>query len=307
MKVHPSGRFDNRAKDYAHIRAVPLAAAMSAEIQGVRIGNLTDAQFAEIRHALFRHKMIYFRDQDISHADQEAFSLRFGDFAEDAYTKGVEGHANVQPVIKEADARVAMIFGSGWHTDSPFLARPPAISMLYGVDIPPFGGDTMWVNSALAYALLSDTMKAMIAPLKVRMSMRDVLATAQSVIEPDDSPLGRLAASRHASQIDEAIKRKVEGSAHPLVRTHPVTGEKALYCDQTYAVGIDGMTEAEAEPLLRFLVEHITQPALTCRLRWAPKTLTMWDNRLCLHQAFNDHDGYRREMYRTTIAGEAPA
>lgn len=306
MKLHPVGTFDNRAKDYARIRAVPLAAAMGAEIQGVQISNLTDAQFAEVQHALFRHKMIYFRDQDITHADQEAFSLRFGDFAEDAYTKGVEGHANVQPVIKEADARVAMIFGSGWHTDSPFLIRPPAISMLYGVDIPPFGGDTMWANSALAYTLLSDTMKAMIAPLKVRMSMRDVLEAAQSVMEPGDSPLGRLAASRHARQLDEEIKRKVEGSAHPLVRTHPVTGEKALYCDQTYAVGIDGMTEAEAEPLLRFLGEHITQPALTCRLRWAPKTLTMWDNRLCVHQAFNDHDGYRREMYRTTIAGEAP-
>jgi alpha-ketoglutarate-dependent taurine dioxygenase len=141
VKVHPSGRFDNQAEDYAHIRAVPPAAAMGAEIQGVRIGNLTDSQFAEIRHTLFRHKMIYFRDQDISHADQAAFSLRFGDLAEDAYTKGVEGHANVQPVIKEADARVAMIFSSGWHTDSPFLARPPAISMLYGVDIPPFGGE----------------------------------------------------------------------------------------------------------------------------------------------------------------------
>jgi taurine dioxygenase len=177
---------------------------------------------------------------------------------------------------------------------------------LYGVDIPPFGGDTLWANSALAYALLSDTWKTMIAPLAVRMSMRDVLTTVRSVMKPDDSPLGRLAASREAGPPDEALQRKVAGSAHPLVRTHPVTGEKALYCDQTYAVGIEGMTDAEAEPLLRFLGEHVTQPALTCRLRWAPKTLTLWDNRLCVHQAFNDHDGYRREMYRTTIAGEVP-
>lgn len=218
----------------------------------------------------------------------------------------MEGHANVQPVIKEADARVAMIFGSGWHTDSAFLTRPPAISMLYGVDIPPFGGDTMWANSALAYGLLSDTMKSMIASLKVRMSMRGVLAAAQSVMEPDDSPLGRLAASRLAGQLDEEITRKVEGSAHPLVRTHPVTGEKALYCDQTYAVGIEGMAEAEAESLLRFLGEHMTQPALTCRLRWAPKTLALWDNRLCLHQAFNDHDGYRRDIIRASGGQLAP-
>ena len=307
MKLHPSGKFDNRAEAYQHIRAVPLAAAMGAEIQGAQLNALTDAQFAEIQHALFRHKMIYFREQAISHPDQEAFSLRFGAFAEDAFTKGVAGHINVQPVIKEADARVAMVFGSGWHTDSPFLARPPAISMLFGADIPPFGGDTMWANTALAYALLSDTMKAVLAPLRVRMSMRAVLAMAQSVMEPDDTTVGRLAATRDAEQPDETLKRKIEGSAHPLVRTHPVTREKALYCDQTYAVGIDGMAESEAEPLLSFLTGHITQPALTCRLRSASITLVLWDNRLCLHQAFNDHDGYRRELYRTTIAGEIPA
>ena len=150
-------------------------------------------------------------------------------------------------------------------------------------------------------------MKATLAPLRVRMSMRAVLAMAQSVMEPDDTTVGRLAATRDAEQTDETLKRKIEGSAHPLVRTHPVTREKALYCDQTYAVGIDGMAESEAEPLLGFLTEHITQPALTCRLRWASKTLVLWDNRLCLHQAFNDHDGYRRELYRTTIAGEIPA
>jgi len=306
MQLHPSGRFDNEARDYGHITAVPLAAAMGAEIQDVDLSNLSDAQFEDIQHALFRHKMIYFRDQQISHGDQEAFSLRFGRFAEDAYTKGVDGHINVQPVIKEADKRVAMIFGSGWHTDSPFLPEPPAISMLRAVQVPPFGGDTIWANAALAYQLLSETMKSMIAPLKVRMSMREVLKMLQTVMDPDDSPLGSLARTGGA-ELDESTARKVEGTAHPLVRTHPVTGEKSLYCDMTYSLGIEGMTDAEAQPLLRFLGEHITQPALTCRLRWAPGTLVLWDNRLCVHQAFNDHDGYRREMYRTTVAGEAPA
>jgi taurine dioxygenase len=103
------------------------------------------------------------------------------------------------------------------------------------------------------------------------------------------------------------MARKVRGSLHPLVRTHPETGERSLYCDETYACGIDGLTEAEATPLLGFLVEHITQPAFTCRLRWEPRTYVCWDNRICLHQAFNDYDDFRRELYRTTIAGEAPA
>ncbi len=251
--------------------------------------------------------MIYFRDQEITHADQEAFSARFGPFAEDAYTQGVPGHLHVQPLIKEASQTLGVVFGAGWHTDSPFLAEPPAISMLYGVEIPPYGGDTIWANSALAYATLSDAMKAILAPLKVHMSMGRVVETAQAHQAPDDTPLGRVASTKGLAKLPDEIARKVAGSFHPLVRTHPVTGEKALYCDQTYACGIEGLTPAEAEPLLGFLVSHITQSAFTCRLRWAPKTYVAWDNRICVHQAFNDYDGFRRELYRTTIAGEAPA
>ena len=183
MIIHPTGRFDNKAEHYEHIVAEELAAAMGAEIKGVDLARLSEAQFAEIEHALYRHKMIFFRDQQISHADHESFSLRFGEFADDAYTKGVDGHVNVQPVIKEAGAEVAMIFGSGWHTDSAFLPQPPAISMLYGVDIPPYGGDTIWANSALAYATLSDTMKSIIDGLRVRMSMGRVLNLAQDHME----------------------------------------------------------------------------------------------------------------------------
>jgi alpha-ketoglutarate-dependent taurine dioxygenase len=307
MIVHPTGRFDNHAADNRHIDVRPLSAAMGAEIRGARIADLTDAGFAEIRAALFRHKMIYLRDQRISHADQAAFSLRFGPFARDAYTKGVPGNEHVQPLIKEAEATAGVIFGAGWHTDSPFLAEPPAISMLYGVEIPPYGGDTIWANSALAYSTLSETMRRLVEPLKVHMSMRRVLANVHAHSTVDDTPLGRLAATRGQGTLPDDIARKVEGSFHPLVRTHPVSGEKALYCDETYSAGIEGLTPAEAEPILKFLVGHITQPAFTCRLRWEPGTFALWDNRLCVHQAFNDYDGFRRELYRTTVAGEEPA
>jgi len=303
--LHPHGRFDNHAQDYRHIQALPLAAAMGAEIRGVDVAKITDAQFAEVRQALFRHKMIFLRAQDIAHADHAAFSLRFGPFAEDAYTQGVSGYRDVQPVIREADDKSAMVFGEGWHTDSPFLGAPPAISTLYAVEIPPFGGDTIWANLALAYAMLSDGMRAFIAGLRVHMSMRDVLKSAQDNAEQRDSPIGRLAATRNA-ELSADLAAKVTGNFHPLVRTHPVTGEKALYCDSSYAVGIEGLRPEESAPILQFLSEHITQPAFTCRLRWEPKTLTLWDNRLCVHQAFNDYDGRRREMYRTTIAGEVP-
>jgi len=306
MIIHPSGGFDNGGRDYRFIESVPLAAAMGAEIRGVQVADIDDQTFAEIEDALFHHKMIFFRDQKLSHGDQEVFSARFGPFAEDAYTQGVEGYENVQPVIKEADASAAMIFGSGWHTDSPFLKQPPAISLLYGVDIPPYGGDTQWANSALAYAMLSPKMQSIVDSLNVHMSMRNVLTTAQQTVQPDDSPLGRIAATRDSGPLPEAIALKLRGNYHPLVRTHPRSGEKALYCDKTYAIGFQDMHEDEAGPILRFLSDHIIQPAFTCRLRWQPRTLTLWDNRLCVHQAFNDYDGFRREMYRTTIAGETP-
>lgn len=307
MRLHPTGKFNNYPARHRHIEARPLAAAMGAEICNVDLARLTEDQAEEIKHALYRHKMIYFRGQKLTHEQHEAVSLMFGSFAEDAYTQGVPGHRDVHPVIKEANDSSRMVFGSGWHTDSPFLPKPPAITLLRSVEVPPLGGDTLWANSALAYELLSDTYKEMIRGLRVHFSMRDVLKAVHEAVEPGDSPIGRLASTRDAERLPEDLRRKLRGSAHPLVRTHPVTGEKALYVDPSYAIGIEGMSTEESAPILRFLSDHITQPAFCCRLRWEPDMLVVWDNRLCVHQAFNDYQGYRREMYRTTVAGETPA
>ena len=307
MRLHPTGMFDNHALPTRAIEVLPLAAAMGAEIRGVDLARLSNEQFAEIEAALFRHKMIYVRGQTLSHDEHEAFSLKFGPFAEDAYTSGVPGHPNVHPLIKEADDRSKMVFGGGWHTDSPFLTQPPSVTSLRSVQIPPFGGDTIWCNSALAYAALSPAYRRMIDPLRIHFSMRNVLRHAQESVERRDNPIGRLAATPDTGPLPESIAVKVKGACHPLVRTHPATGEKALYIDGAYAVGIEGMNDDEAAPLLAFLVGHVTQAAFTCRLRWEPDTLVMWDNRLCVHQAFNDYDGYRRELYRTTVAGETPS
>ncbi len=307
MRLHPTGKFDNHSAAYKFIQAKPLAAAMGAQISGVEVAQVTDAQFEEIRHALFRHKMIFLRGQKLAHADHEAFSLRFGRFAEDAYTQGVPDHRNVHPLIKEADDPSKMVFGEGWHTDSPFLPEPPAITILRSVQVPPFGGDTTWANAALAYTMLSDAYREMIGGLQVHFSVRDVLAAAQEAVQVSDSPMGRLAATRGSDNLSEDLRRKIRGSAHPLVRTHPVTGEKALYIDPSYAIGVEGMLPEESAPIMRYLSDHLTQPAFTCRLRWQPDMLVLWDNRLCVHQAYNDYQGYRRELYRTTVAGEKPA
>jgi taurine dioxygenase len=280
---------------------------MGAEICGVALAGVSDEQFAEIRHALFRHKMIFFRGQKLTHEDQERFSLRFGPFAVDAYTQGVTGHRDVHPLIKEADDPSKMVFGEGWHTDSPFMPEPPSITILRSVQVPPFGGDTTWANSALAYRMLSSAYRRMIQDLRVRFSLRDVLASAQQAVEESDSPIGKLAATRKSERLSDDLARKIAGNAHPLIRTHPATGEKALYVDTSYAIGIEDMLPEESAPILRFLGEHLTQPAFTCRLRWEPDMVALWDNRLCVHQAYNDYQGYRRELYRTTVVGEKPA
>jgi alpha-ketoglutarate-dependent taurine dioxygenase len=304
----PHEQFDNAAAANQYIDIRPLAAAMGAEIADVDCTNVSDAAFAEIEAALFRHKMIYFRGQrHMTHGDQSAFSRRFGPFAEDAYTRGVSGFPEVQPLIKEAHERTGILFGSGWHTDSAFLPEPPAISLLRAIEVPPFGGDTMWANTALAYRTLSPTMQGLLKRLRVHMSMGDVLKSARAYAPAGDDAIGRLARTKGLATLPDDLARKVQGSVHPLVRTHPRTGEQGLYCDQTYTAGIEGMETQEAAPILTFLVEHITQPAFTCRLRWEAGMVVMWDNRLCLHQAFNDYDGYRRELYRSTVAGERPA
>lgn len=307
MRLHPTGMFDNSARPARHIEVLPLAAAMGAEVRGVDLAKLTDAQFEEIEAALFRHKMLFFRDQKMDHGHHEAFSLRFGPFAEDAYTSGVPGHRDVHPLIKEADDHSKAIFGGGWHTDSPFLPEPPSITSLRSVQIPPYGGDTIWCNSALAYAALTPAYRRMIDDLRVHFSMKRVLQNAWESVELRDNPIGRLAATKNLAELPEDVQRKLKGNLHPLVRTHPVTGEKALYVDEAYAVGIEGMADEEAEPILEFLVGHLTQPAFSCRLRWEVDMMVVWDNRLSVHQAFNDYWGYRRELYRVTVAGETPS
>lgn len=301
--VHPTGLFDNKPKDYKHIEVLPLAAAMGAEIRGVELNNVTDEAFKEIEDALYRHKLIYFRDQEISFDDHEKLTLKLGEFGTDAYTTGVPGHEDIQPVIMEADADTKMVFGSGWHTDSAFLEKPPGIALNYGKDMPPYGGDTMFANSVLAYNSLSDAMKEMLAPLKVWMSAKKVVAAMQAEKQTKES--GKVS-KLGSIELDPDTVQMIEGSYHPLVRTHPVTGEKSLYVDGTYANGIEGMTEDEAMPILNFLSKFATQESFTCRLRWESKTFIMWDNRICLHQAFNDYQGFRREMYRATVMGEKP-
>ena len=296
IRVTPAGDFDNHALESRHFTVEPLSGAMGAEVVGVRLPDLSDEAFEDFKQALYRHKMIYLRNQNLTHAEHEAFAARLGPFAVDAYTKGVPGHRDVHPIIKEADTRAASLFGGGWHTDSPFLEEPPSITTLRAVDVPPFGGDTSWANCALAFRHLSPAYQAIVRQLRVHMSAANNYATQAKL-------MGK--AIQFADQ--EQFEQGQKGTYHPMVRKHPVTGEEALYVCDTYTAGIEGMTTFEAKPIIDFLIQHMTQHAFTCRLRWEAGMVAMWDNRLALHLGPNDYDGYRREMYRTTTAGEVPA
>mgnify|MGYP000995932418 CR=1 FL=1 len=302
MQFYPPEYYDDAKNGYTAIKTRPLASAMGAEILDVDIANITDEQFEQVKDALYRYKMIYFRGQtNMTIEDQEALTLKFGDFGTDAYTNGIEGHPNVQRLIKEASTVVDWIFGDGWHTDSPFLERPPAVSLLQSLDIPPYGGDTWWSNAELAYDLLSDKMKEVISDLRVHMSAAWVLQNvSKAKPELNDLSVGEI-------ELTMDQQNMVKGNFHPLVRTHPVTGKKSLYCDCSYSMGIEGMTQEESKPIIDFLGWHATREEFNCRLRWEPNMLVIWDNRLCLHKAFNDYDGYRREMIRTIVDGEIPA
>ena len=295
VRVTPSGDFDNHAFKSNHFEVRPLSAAMGAEVAGVRLPELSDEAFEQFKQALYRHKMLYLKNQHLTHAEHEEFAARLGPFAVDAYTQGVPGHRDVHPIIKEADTKAKSLFGGGWHTDSPFLEQPPAITTLRAVEIPPFGGDTSWANCALAFRHLSRTYQDMLRGLRVHMSAANNVRTQEKL-------MGKAINFADKEQFEQGQR----GSYHPLVRTHPETGELSLYICDTYADGIEGMTTFEARPIIEFLVQHTTQHAFCCRLRWEEGMVALWDNRGTMHLGPNDYDGYRREMYRTTTAGGVP-
>lgn len=293
IRVTPSGKFDNSPRDYRNIKVRPLSGAMGGEVTGVQISDMSDDALDEVLDALYRHKMVYFCDQELDHAAHESFSRRLGDFAEYEFGKGISGYPFIQALIKEPGS-TPTLFGGGWHTDTPFIERPPSITTLRAVEVPPYGGDTLWADMALAYRMLSEGMQQRIEGLKVLMSPANIAAL--NVMMSGSTPMPT-----------DPADAKSRGRFQPLVRTHPATGEKALYVDETYATAIGGLPPQESDALLAFLTQHVTQHAFTCRLRWDAGMFVMWDNRLCIHHACNDYDAFRREMYRTTIEGQVPA
>jgi len=273
------------------IRIDPIAGALGAEVDGVDLSRPlpTDA-VALLRRALLDHLVLFFRDQDLTPAALLAAARQFGTPSEYPFVKGLEGHPEVIEVAKLEHERVN--FGGVWHSDTTYLETPPMGTLLLAREVPPAGGDTIFANMHLACETLSDGMRAML----------DRLTGISSSAKADAS---RTREDRIRSAPKDGGTRVLEAE-HPVLRTHPETGRKALYVNVAHTVRFGGMTEAESAPLLRYLFQHQTGPELTCRFRWRPGSLAFWDNRAAQHNAINDYPGYRRVMHRVTLAGDRP-
>jgi taurine dioxygenase len=276
-------------RNYRHIEVRPIAGALGAEIGGVDIAQpLPAAVVSEIRQAWLDHLVIFIPGQKLSPQAQVEFARRFGEPMEYPQLKGLPECPMITPVIKLEHERVN--FGGVWHSDTTYLERPPMASMLYALETPPYGGDTLFANQYLAYESLSDRLKQALAGL--------VGINSSTKAEVTRSREDRLRAA--------GVESKALTGEHPVVRTHPETGRKALYVNAGHTTHFKGLTAEESAPLLDFLFRHQVKAEFTCRYRWEPGSLAFWDNRCAQHYPVNDYHGFRRIMHRVTLAGGAP-
>ncbi len=272
-----------------------MVGALGAEIFGVDLAKPPDEQtFKEIHAAFLDHQVLCFREQDIAPGEQLAFAGRFGEIDTYPFIEPLEGYPGVIPIVKEPGT--ALNFGGGWHTDTSYMAKPPMATLLYAIDVPERGGDTMFANMYAAYEALSDGMKQLLDGMQAIFTPAAVhgAAGAYTKMKAGD------AKKREDPELAESR------CVHPVIRTHSETGRKGIYVGRFHVERLCDMTTAESRPLLDFLTDHAVQPQFTMRLHWRPGTLVMWDNRCVQHYALNDYPNERREMRRITLKGDAP-
>ena len=276
-------------RSYRHIEVRPIAGALGAEVWGVDASKPLDSSvIGEIRQAWLDHLVIFLREQKLSPQALVTFAKAFGDPMEYPQLKGLPEAPLVTPVIKLEHERVN--FGGVWHSDTTYLERPPMASMLYAVETPPFGGDTLFANQYLAYETLSDGLKRVL----------------DGLVAVNTSTKAEVSRTREDRLRESGATLKALAGEHPVVRTHPETKRKALYVNVAHTSHFRGWSEDESAPLLEYLFRHQVRPELTCRFTWKPGSLAFWDNRCAQHNPVNDYHGYKRVMHRVTLAGDQP-
>jgi taurine dioxygenase len=270
----------------------PISGVLGAMVNGVDLSqDLSDETIHALRTAFVDHQVLFFRDQNLDAEQQMEFGKRFGELDQHPFVYGTDDHPEVLDVVTMADDTVN--FGGGWHTDVTFLPEPDLGSILYAVDVPPAGGDTLFASQHAAYEALSDTMKSMLDGLVAVHSAGSQYQTGGM------STKSKAMRTRNA---DLAVN-EVE---HPVVRTHPENARKGLYVNRAFTTRIRGLRKNESDALLDFLFDHAVHERFTCRFRWQPGSLAMWDNRSVQHFALHDYAGQRRQMRRITICGDKP-
>src|SRR5215471_8256445 len=273
------------------LRIRPIAGALGSEIGGVDLARELDGNtIAAIRRAWLDHLVVFFRGQPLTPERFLAFARLFGEAVEYPFIKGIDGFPEITPVVKLERERVN--FGGLWHSDTAYLERPPMGTMLIAREVPPYGGDTLFANMYLAYESLSPGMQRLLVDLvAVNSSAKaDVTKTREDRV-------------RDGARTDAQCEYEAR---HPVVRTHPETGRKALYINGAHTVRFEDITEEESAPLLQYLFAHQQRPEFTCRFRWEVGSIAFWDNRCTQHNPINDYHGFRRVMHRVTLAGDQP-
>ena len=268
-----------------------IAGALGAEISGLDLSTgLSASQAKDVREVFLLHQVIFVRNQKLTPQQFLNFARAMGEPVEYPFVKGLDDFPFIIEVKKLAHERVN--FGGIWHSDTTYLERPPMGSMLLAREVPPYGGDTLFASQTLAYESLSDTMKRMLDGLTgISSSARaDVSKTREDRIKSD---------GRDSAPVEYQAE-------HPLVRTHPETGRKALYVNVAHTAGIKGLTDEESASLLQFIFKHQVKPEFTCRFVWEPDSIAFWDNRCVQHNPINDYHGFRRVMHRITLQGDKP-
>lgn len=274
----------------------PVAPACGAEVRAVDLRGADDATLAELRRALAEHSVLFVRDQRLAPEEQVALTARLGPVLRVPFVRPLPDHPDVIGVLKEADERNISVFGGTWHSDFSFLDEPPSLTLLHAIELPDVGGDTVWSSQYAAYETLSPGLRRLL----------DGMHNVQT-----GWPHGTRGPGAGAAVSRSVVMTRNDPEAdcevlQPCVRVHPETGRRALFVNPVYTDRFADMTAEESAGLLAYLFDHAVRAEFTCRLRWEPGTLAIWDNRCLLHLAINDYDGSRRLLHRTTVAGERP-
>jgi taurine dioxygenase len=270
------------------IDVCPLTGVIGAEIHGVDLrDDLDDKTVDAIRDALDEHLVVFFRDQEMEAADHLRFAGKFGEITINPFGPKHPDH----PEISVLDQTTPKGEGAdAWHADNTYLPKPPMGSILRAVQLPATGGDTLWANMYVAYEAFSPAMQRFLDGLTAVHDLTRMLTIARS--------------NNQATEAIDEMQKKYPPQRHPVVRTNPKTGRKALFVSRNWVSRIEGLSERENEILKPFLFDHQRDPMFQCRFSWKPGSVAFWDNRWAQHYAVPDYTGARRVMQRITIAGD---